>query len=37
MIDVEHNYADAAALARRLSFLAKVRADLTALIDELDP
>jgi len=36
LIDVDHNYADAAAVARRLSFLAKVRADLAALIDELD-
>lgn len=36
MIDVDHNYADAASVARRLSFLAKVRADLAALIDELD-
>jgi molecular chaperone HscB len=36
LIDVQANYVDAAHVARRLSFLGKVCADIAALIDELD-
>lgn len=37
LIDHDRNYADAGAVARRLCFVAKVRRDLGAMIDELDP
>jgi molecular chaperone HscB len=36
LIDVDHNFADAAAVARRLSFVVKVRADIATLLDEID-